>query len=76
MTHTHLCYISLAGKSYASIDAPAMGLLGRPGYAVVVLPDPHTMLVDQLAPEVDGEPDEQGTKDRQEQGLATRSVPA
>ena len=53
-----------------------MGLLGRPGYAVVVLPDPHTMLVDQSAPEVAGEPDERGTKDRQEQGLATRSVPA
>jgi hypothetical protein len=51
-----------------------MGLLGRPGYAVVVLPDPHTMLVDQRAPEVAGEPDERGTKDRQDQGLATRSV--
>ena len=32
--------------------------LGGPGYAVVVFADPHPMLVDQLAPEVAGEPDE------------------
>jgi hypothetical protein len=49
-------------------------LLGRPGYAIVVLPNPHTVLVDQLAPKVARDPDERGTEDREEQGLATSSV--
>src|SRR5215210_5739596 len=49
-------------------------LLGCPGYTVIVFAHPHAVLVDQLAPEVTGEPD-QGRPQRGEgQGRIVRLV--
>ena len=47
-------------------------LLGCPWYAVVVFSHPHPVLVDQLAPEVAGEPDERRSQRGEGQGCVVR----
>src|SRR5215203_2345233 len=47
-------------------------LLGCPRYAVVILAHPHPVLVDQLAPEVAGEPDERRAQRGEGQGCVIR----